>query len=83
MWKSVLPMFSSKSFIVAGLTFRSLIHFDFILCMVLGSVLLLFSHFKLCLTFCDPIDYSMPGFPVFNYLPEFAQIRVPWVSDAI
>ena len=27
---SVLPLFSSKSFIVSGLTFRSLIHFDFI-----------------------------------------------------
>ena len=27
---SVLPMFSSKSFIVLGLTFRSLIHFEFI-----------------------------------------------------
>ena len=27
---SVLPMFSSKSFIVSDLTFRSLIHFDFI-----------------------------------------------------
>ena len=27
---SVLPMFSSKSFIVSGLTFRSLIHFQFI-----------------------------------------------------
>ena len=26
---SVLPMFSSKSFIVSGLTFRSLIHFEF------------------------------------------------------
>ena len=25
----VLPMFSSKSFIVSGLTFRSLIHFEF------------------------------------------------------
>ena len=30
MSKSVLPMFSSRSFIVAGLTFRSLIHFEFI-----------------------------------------------------
>ena len=30
MSKSVLPMFSSKSFIVSGLTFRSLIHFEFI-----------------------------------------------------
>ena len=28
--KSVLPMFSSRSFIVSGLTFRSLIHFEFI-----------------------------------------------------
>ena len=27
---SVLPMFSSKSFIVSGLTVRSLIHFEFI-----------------------------------------------------
>ena len=27
---SVLPMFSSKSFIVPGLTFRSLIHLEFI-----------------------------------------------------
>ena len=27
---SVLPMFSSKSFIVSSLTFRSLIHFEFI-----------------------------------------------------
>ena len=26
---SVLPMFSSRSFIVSGLTFRSLIHFEF------------------------------------------------------
>ena len=30
MSKSVLPMFSSKSFVVSGLTFRSLIHFEFI-----------------------------------------------------
>ena len=30
MSKSVLPMFSSRSFIVSGLTFRSLIHFELI-----------------------------------------------------
>ena len=30
MSKSVLPMFSSRSFMVSGLTFRSLIHFEFI-----------------------------------------------------
>ena len=41
---SVLPMFSSKSFMVSGLIFRSLIHFEFILCMVLGSVLVSFLY---------------------------------------
>ena len=30
MSESVLPMFSSRSFIGSGLTFRSLIHFEFI-----------------------------------------------------
>ena len=30
MSESVLPMFSSRSFIVSGRTFRSLIHFEFI-----------------------------------------------------
>ena len=28
--RDVLPMFPSRSFIVSGLTFRSLIHFEFI-----------------------------------------------------
>ena len=32
MTKSVLPMFSSRSFIVSGLTFMSLIHFEFFFC---------------------------------------------------
>ena len=34
----------------------------------------------------DPMDCSMPGFPVLHYLPdsqEFAQSHVHWVSDAI
>ena len=30
MSSSVLPVFSSKSFIVSGLTFRSLIRFEFV-----------------------------------------------------
>ena len=38
---------------------------------------------KLCLTLCDPMDCSTPGFPVLHYLPEFAQPHVHWVSDAI
>ena len=28
---------------------------------------------KSCLTHCGPMDGSMPGFPVHQYLPEFAQ----------
>ena len=35
------------------------------------------------LTVCDPMDRSMPGFPVLHQLPEFAQTHVHWVSDAI
>ena len=38
---------------------------------------------RLCLTFCDPMDCSMPGFPVLHYLLEFAQIHAHCVSDAI
>ena len=38
---------------------------------------------KLCPTLCDPMDCSMPGFPVFHHLPEFVQTHDHWVSDAI
>ena len=31
---------------------------------------------SLCPTFCNPMDCSMPGFPVPHYLLEFAQILV-------
>ena len=34
-------------------------------------------------TLRDPMDYSMPGFSVFPYLPDSPQIHVYWVSDAI
>ena len=33
-----------------------------------------------CLTLWDPMDYSMPGFPVLHQLPEFVQTHVHWVS---
>ena len=36
-----------------------------------------------CPTLCDPKDCGTPGFPIFHYLQEFAQIHVHWVSDAI
>ena len=31
---------------------------------------------KSCLTLCDPMDCSTPGFPVLEYLLEFAQTHV-------
>ena len=38
---------------------------------------------KSCPTLWDPMDCSRRGFPVLHYLPEFAQIHVHWVNDAI
>ena len=32
---------------------------------------------------CDPMDCSMPGFPVLHHLLEFAQTHIHWVDDAI
>ena len=62
MSESVLPMFSSKSFIVSGLMFRSLIHFEFIFvygvkkCSATAA-----KSLQSCPTLCDPIDGSLPG----------------------
>ena len=36
-----------------------------------------------CLTLCDPMDCSTPGFPVHHRLLELAQAHVHWISDAI
>ena len=36
-----------------------------------------------CPTLCDPMDCSMPGFPVHHQLPELAQTHVHRVGDAI
>ena len=47
------------------------------------GVLICCSVTQLCLTLCDPIDCSMPDFPVLHHLPELAQTHVHWVSDAI
>ena len=49
---------------------------------VMERIFLQFSHSvaQSCPTLCDPMDCSMPGFPVYHQLPELAQIHV---SDAI
>ena len=50
---------------------------------------LLFTSFQFssvtqsCPTICDPMDCSMPGFPVLCHLSELAQTHVHWISDAI
>ena len=54
--ESVLPMFSSRSCMVSGLTFRSLIHFEFIF--VYGvrkcSAAAAAKSLQSCPTLCDP-----------------------------
>ena len=37
---------------------------------------------KSCLTLCDSMNCSMPGFPVLHLFLVFAQIHAHWVSDA-
>ena len=62
MSESVLPMFSSKSFIVSGLKFRSLIHFEFILVYgVKKCSATAVKSLQSCPTLCDPIDDSPPS----------------------
>ena len=36
-----------------------------------------------CPTLCDPMNHSTPGLPIHHQLPEFTQIHVHWVGDAI
>ena len=36
-----------------------------------------------CLTLCNPMNRSTSGLPVHHQLPEFTQINVHWVGDAI
>ena len=38
---------------------------------------------KSCPTLCSPMDCSITGSPVFQYLPELAQIHIHWVSESI
>ena len=36
-----------------------------------------------CQTHCNPMDCSMPGFPVHHQLPDLSLALVHWVSDAV
>ena len=75
MLESVLLMFSSKSFIVSGLIFRSLIHFEFsFVYSVRKYSSFILSHVQFssvahsCPTLCDPVTHSTPGLPVHHQL---------------
>ena len=63
---------------VSDLTFKSSIHFELIFVHDVKFVVV-----QLCPTLCDPMNCSMPQFPVLHYLPEFAQTLFHWVRDAI
>ena len=41
------------------------------------------SAIQSCLTLCNPMACSTPGFPGLHYLPEFTQTHVHWVDNAI
>ena len=51
------------------------------ICAWLGLLLLLFT--QSCLTLCNPMDWTPPGFPVLHHLPEYAQAHVHWIIDTI
>ena len=75
-----LPAFWIKSLFIAP-TIRFLIFY--FLCSKQYKFGLSCSFAQLCPSLCDPIDCSMPGFPVHHRLLKFAQTQAHWVGDAI
>ena len=61
-----LPMFSSRSFIVSVLTFRSLIHFEFIFVYGVRSVLVSF-FYKWLTSFPAPLVKEVVFFPLYIF----------------
>ena len=66
MYNTLLPYSISSPLSYISFSFTYFDHLKVCVCLVT----------KLCLTLCDPIDCSMPGFPVLPYLLEFAQMYV-------
>ena len=48
----------------------------------IDNLLFLFSHLW-CLTLCNPMEFSTPGFNVLYHLLALALMHVHWISDAI
>ena len=70
-------LFFTSGYLIVSILFAKLTVFYLLYCLCTCSVT------QSCLTICDPMDCSMPGFPVLHHLPEFDQTLVHWVSDAI
>ena len=79
---SVLPMFSSKSFIISGLTFRSLIHFQFFFMYGIRKC----SNFILlhaAVLFSEHYLLKRLSLPHCIFLPPLSKIRYPQVHGFI
>ena len=83
MSSSVLPMFFSKSFIAIGLTFRSLIHFEFIFVYkVIGSILI-FILLHVAVQFSQQHLLKSLSLPHCIFLAPFSKISYPLVHGFI
>ena len=57
--------------------------FNYIVYIMVSLQIFCCSVAQSCLTLCNLMDCSTPGFPVHYQLSELAQTHVHWVSDAI
>ena len=81
MSESVLPMFSSRSFIVSGLTFRSLIHFEFIVYGVRKCSSFVLLHVVDRFSCHHLLKRS--SYLHFIFLPSLSKIKCPYVRGFI
>ena len=92
LWKSRQQKYTWDLYLLFW--FFVLIHFKFICISLVISLECNCQHITLisvqfssviqsCPTLWDPMNCSTPGFPVHHQLPEFTQIHVHWVGDAI
>ena len=82
MSESVLPMFSSRSFIVSGLAFRSLVHFEFIFVYGVRKC----SSFILLQVVDQFLQHNLLkrlSFLHYTFLPPLSKIRCPQVHGFI
>ena len=79
-WLPFPGMYSNQiqnQFLKLSLTFSNVI------CLLWTCLTPFSSVAQSCLTLCNPMDCSTPGFLVHHQLPELAQTHVHWVGDAI